>query len=308
MRTESFVPTLCMLLRTFPILNPKSSLSCTAGNAVITESSAAATARGGPDARAAVLEALEAAGQGDSVELDEFLTLISAAQVHSTSLLGRLARVFQRAEPASHTLIWARGARVRRFGRSLSSDAQTSRRVFVIERVELPRLRQSFFLRVLTCGRTVLLSSEQSGYILSDERPSHVSRLMTGLPMSLVLEHIDNQGSLMLVTPSVGLRRPLILQQPFSTEVIPVYRGSWCRAMDSRVLVYPMHMSGAFLVYRSCTAALYHFVCLLITRAYPDAAAALSCATFDAAPTKEQLWLVRQVSEYEFELLLHPNS
>lgn len=230
-----------------------------------------------------MLSLLAAAGE-PAAEVDTHVTLLAQAQAPPSSQLGRLSRVLQRAESASHTLVWARGVTL----------PQGRGRRLVIERVELPRLRQTFTLR-FDGGRALLESAEQSGFVLSDSRPGHLPALARGLPLCLVLEHADDPGSLLLLAPSVALRRPPVLTLPFSADVVPVRRGDWCHAMRSRVLTYPVHASGAMLVYRSATAALYHVMCLLYVREYAAAAALLPAAALDGPPTEEQQWLLRQL-------------
>jgi hypothetical protein len=153
---------------------------------------------------------------------------------------------------------------------------------------------------------SLLSSSHPSRFLLSDARPSHLAALSVGLPLSLVLEHTDDPGSLMLLAPSVALRRPAVLGLPFSNDVVPMRRGDWCTAVLSRVLAYPVHASGAMLLYRSPTAALYHVMSLLFVREYEAAAAALPAAVMDGPPSAEQKWLLRQLFMSSDDR--HPNA
>lgn len=219
-------------------------------------------------------------------------TLLCASTAPAGSPLARLLDVLATAESASHILVWGRGVTVGAGTAPSGGDA----RALVLERVELPRLRLSFDVRLGPSGDAVLLaSSEHTGFALSDEWPRHLGPLAAGLPLSLVLAHAEDPGQLLLLTPCAALRRPVIMNQPFATGVVPVLQADWASEVRSRTLAFPVHPSGAMLVYRSTMAALYHVASLLWTRCYDDAAAVLHVAALDGPPDAVQRWLLRHL-------------
>lgn len=248
---------------------------------------------------AALMLAGRTSGPGGSppeVLVDAHQTLLCPGAAPGGSPLGRLQNVTATAEVAAHTLIWGRGVSVT----SAVGGTSATVRAFVLERVDLPRLRQSFEVRVVPAGAgaaasVILASCENTGYALSDDRPAALAALAAGLPQSLVLEHTEEPGQLLLLTPCVALRRPVFLNQPFSTSVVPLIRADWAASVRSRMLAYPVHPSRVMLMYRSNTAALHHVACLLWTRRYDDAAAVLHTAALDSTPNDEQRWLIRQM-------------
>ena len=246
------------------------------------------------DARAAAAgELLSAAGRvltPGGLCLADRRTLLLAATAAPGSLLGRLHTVLSRVEPASHTLVWARALLPSSSSGSASAGATAAAPVgWLLDGVELPRLRQTFSVTLPAAGgaggtSVALASVEHAGYVLSDARPQSLTALACGLPFSLVLEATDAGGALMLLAPSYPVRRPAVASLPFATTLRPARWASWLAAARSRVFAYPVHGSGATLLYREPSAALYHLQMLLWARQYDAAAAVLPCCALNDAP------------------------
>ena len=139
--------------------------------------------------------------------------LLPAAKFNPKTALGRLMSVLQRVESASHILIWARG---------YNEEVNGYEKGFVVEKVELPRLRLSFTVVKTASGELRFQSIEYVGYWLSDARGERLQELVSGIPFQLILENEDL--CLAVVVPTFSVISPPVHRLPFCAELVPYRR------------------------------------------------------------------------------------
>lgn len=83
-----------------------------------------------------------------------------------------------------------------------------------------------------------------------------------GLPHALVLENSSRERFVML--PNYGVKRVKIKTQPFSTEIVLDRSVTWSKEVKTRFYVYPVHLSGAFMLTPSLPSAFYLVVLRLL--------------------------------------------
>ena len=78
--------------------------------------------------------------------------------------------------------------------------------------------------------------------------------------------------------PSFEIRRPRVLRDPFSTELVVQASDSWRRKAGAKVFLYPVHPSGEFIETVSLASAL----CVATMAAHP-----IHCAGRVALPAAQ---------------------
>ncbi|KNC47257.1 uncharacterized protein AMSG_03687 [Thecamonas trahens ATCC 50062] len=180
-------------------------------------------------------------------------TLINVAAAPPSSPAAATARIFTRIENLSHVLVWSTGV-------ALAPTDQLP-----ISLVELPRLRTRFALRASQPPSSSLAfaSLDYDGLAVAPHpRPA---TLAAAGPLShyLVLEDASRQQHLMV--PNAPLLRVKIKSCPFSSDMALARDAGWLDAVATRVYVYPIHISGAYLLTPSLSAAFYLFYVSLMT-------------------------------------------
>ena len=194
---------------------------------------------------------------------EEELVLLNLLYAAPDSQLASLARTISRVENLSHVLAWAKASNVRWRGLELEGDV-------TVELLELPRLKLNFQSRKDEKGVTRLYSLDHVTLFVSNERSALTSKLISGLPHSLLLANAN--GEVMVLVPSIHPVRPIIGTAPFSTElVLNRVNKEWNTAVqDVRYHLYPVHVSLSFMFTPSLSSALYLLLLRFLHRDYAE--------------------------------------
>ena len=248
-----------------------------------------------PDAlREAAVLASCAAGLGcepQGLELEPRLTLVDVSRARAAArgaegARARLATLFQALDAASHMLVWGR-----RYRRRTGADAQPAFWEGVwLEFAELPRLKESFSLRVEAGGTYIrLLSNDHAGLEVPRSLSAAEARLCAELPRGLPLR--SPTGAAMLVAPALAVQRPVVGAQPFHRVLLPRFTPSFY-ASQSRVVTYSLHASGYYAAAGPALPRALQAVFLLLDRQYVRAAAAVRICADAEEPSSDLLALV----------------
>ena len=128
------------------------------------------------------------------------------------------------------------------------------------EIIELPRLRQRFRLVPSPhrgCEAPRLQSLDNAGlFVVEEHRDSLAPTLLTGVERSLLLA--DATGTKFLLVANYPHMRPKIALCPFSIETVPEPTDlNWQHTCATRVYLYEIHVSQAFVIFPSLGGALY---------------------------------------------------
>uniref|UniRef100_A0A0G4G6D4 ubiquitinyl hydrolase 1 n=1 Tax=Chromera velia CCMP2878 TaxID=1169474 RepID=A0A0G4G6D4_9ALVE len=190
---------------------------------------------------------------------DHPLLLVNLLYAKERTPLHSLARVLVRLEPLSHILCWTR---------QLDYDVNEGGRL-TLDLVQLPRLKLSFSARVDSQGNVRLWSLDHAHLFVSNNTGGLVSKLLQGIPHSLVLS--DAHGTLNVLVPAFAVVRPRISAHPFSTELV-VDRADqgWYEDLDTRYYLYRIHVSLSFLFTPTLASGLYLLLLRLLNRNYSE--------------------------------------
>jgi hypothetical protein len=198
-----------------------------------------------PAQEAAKEEACVGTGEGS-------VLLMSLLYAPRTSRLHAMAKTLCRIENLSYICAWT----------ASKNAGMTSP---PIECVDLPRLKLTFTAREDHQGILRLFSVDHADLFISNERDAFTTKMLTGIPHSLLLSNL--RGETQLLVPVVPPKRPLVLVQPFSTELV-LERGNleWLEALTQRYFLYPVHVSLAFVMTKGLHSALYLLLLRLLHR------------------------------------------
>ena len=181
-------------------------------------------------------------------------------------LLRRLSRLFISLDNPSHILIWSSTLpEVRNLSGECSHQNVHSQRAAYVQTagdqcdvtlIELPRLRLRFEPRKCRDGKIRIYSCNYGDLFISDKQNSVHA---VGMPRVLVLE--DMRGRLRLLVPNWKLSQPKMLTCPLSSVVVTSVRvdrdSKRNPNRETRHFIYPVHVSGTFLIRKSLAASLY---------------------------------------------------
>jgi Protein of unknown function (DUF3638)/Protein of unknown function (DUF3645) len=208
------------------------------------------------------------------------LILLNALHPNADPSLHSIANVLVRLEDMSHTLYWAR------------SDAASLGCARSIFKIELPRLGIEFVPRHDTDGLLQLYCTTFSGWYISQRRTEAVSRLLRGLPSSILLE--NSQKELAVLASNCPVIQPRVPTCPFSTELVPMRDDSeWQSTLKSYCYLYRVHISGEFLLPDTLASNLFLILQRLLARQYEQAAVLLETAEFDELSDEEAYWFAQ---------------
>ena len=196
---------------------------------------------------------------------EEELELLDLLYAPSSSSLGSLALTIARVENLSHVLAWSRVSRRLRPTASSGSESEA-----VVDLLELPRLKLNFACRADDGGVLRLYSLDHTALFVSNERSALTSRLISGLPHSLLLSNAN--GEVVILVPSLHPVRPAIGTAPFSTELVMDREDrEWTAAVqDNRYHLYPVHVSLSFMFTPTLSSALYLLLLRFLHRDYAE--------------------------------------
>ncbi|KOO20988.1 hypothetical protein Ctob_000046 [Chrysochromulina tobinii] len=176
----------------------------------------------------------------------------------------------------------------------------------VPEIIELPRLKLTLRVeRELPSGEYRLYSTDHDRQFVPDLSSSGVERggsgldrqvagparaLAASIPHALLLCSANEEYT--IVVPNVMMVRPVVQDQPFSTDLVLVREGEegakWHATAQTKYFSYPIHVSNAFLQPPSLASALYLLVLRIQARDYAGASTLIGSISTDGAMTKEE--------------------
>jgi hypothetical protein len=221
---------------------------------------------------------IEATDSSEDVELLDGLFAPAGSEINS------LVNLCIRLDDLSHVLIWAKSGAKR------------------VHRIELPRLRINFTSRRESGhdGQEIvrLYCDEHVGFFLSQGRSQELEPLLHGLPNSVLFENIN--GELIVLLPASLPKRPAIVAEPLSTELI-FLRGDqeWLSNIEVRHYVYPVHLSRTFLFSETLASSLYLLLMRFLARDYAAAFKLCHLCVSDVALSAEEEQLFRAICDVE---------
>ena len=211
-----------------------------------------------------------------------------------------LAKVISRLDTLAHVLCWSRN------GES-------------IDVVELPRLSLTFTAKADEKGNVRLEASDHAGLFIQDALfglDRQTTEMLRGMPHSLVLA--DANGQHTILCAALPVLRPVIPQDPFSTELVLdrhridydkrrswVDGYKWAKHVD-KYFLYPVHVSKTFLLHRSLASALYLLVMRLLNRNYPAAFALANAISTDKEYSSAERCIFAYLEEAVYDQ--HPDA
>jgi thiol-disulfide isomerase/thioredoxin len=218
------------------------------------------------------------------------MLLLNLLRAKGGTALFKLGEVLSRLDSISHVLVWTKSDATR------GDEADLSL-------VELPRLKMRFEMR----GKR-LYSLDYDGLFVSDTMDPAVLSLMAGIPHVLVLENSLRQKSLLV--SNFGLERVTIKSCPLNTELVlksskfdlaedQWQDDTWAKNVETRFYIYPVHLSGAFLLTSSLSSAFYLVLIRLMKRDYEQAAQLISSCFTDTAFSPEEKWIMTLIGKTE---------
>ncbi len=207
---------------------------------------------------------VSADNDGDSVEksIDQVdLTLIQVSFNNVTnSKYGSVLNTLSRLENASHILCWCRSSSV-----TTKKNSEPN-----LDLIELPRLNMSFQEKLDENGVMRLYSLDHVNLFVTNQRSNLTTKLMRGIPHSLLLS--TTNGELHLLVPVLHPVRPMIVSNPFSTELVMnrLLNPDWYSALEAKYHLYSIHVSLSFLFSPTLASSLYLLLLRLLHRSYDE--------------------------------------
>jgi len=166
-----------------------------------------------------------------SAKPSEDLELLNLLAAPKRSRLHSLAKAMIRIETLGFVLAWTK---VRNNTASASSvHGEPALGCPPIDLVELPRLKLAFTMRADFNGDLRLYSLDHSDLFVTNERHPAVSKMIQGIPHSLLLSNL--KGELQVLVPVISPPRPSVDSQPFTTLlVLDRSNKKWTDALSSR--------------------------------------------------------------------------
>lgn len=237
---------------------------------------------------------------------EEEMELLDLLYAEKDSQLYSLATVISRLETLAHVLCWSRN--VGNCNDGSFPDA-----------IELPRLSLTFITRTDQNGKTRLESSDHAGLYIHDNAfglDKQITDMLRGMPQSLVLT--DSNGQHTILCAALPVLRPVIPDDPFSTELVLdrqrmtgdgarswVDGIAWAKHVD-KYFLYPVHVSKTFLLHRSLASALYLLVLRLLNRNYQDAFSLANAISTDKEYSLAERCIFSYLAEAVFDQ--HPDA
>ena len=241
----------------------------------------------------------------------EHHVLMSLCHAVEGSQLLSLARTLSRVEALSHILCWGRMWRAEGAPAVVADEFTWASGIdapfeLVPEIIELPRLKLTLRVeRELPSGEYRLYSTDHDRQFVPDLSSSGVERggsgldrqvagparaLAASIPHALLLCSANEEYT--IVVPNVMMVRPVVQDQPFSTDLVLVREGEegakWHATAQTKYFSYPIHVSNAFLQPPSLASALYLLVLRIQARDYAGASTLIGSISTDGAMTKEE--------------------
>lgn len=246
----------------------------------------------------------EPAAENDQLEnavLDEEMELLDMLYAEKDTWRYSLAKVISRLDTLAHVLCWSR-----RGSESISV-------------VELPRLSLTFVASKDKDGNVRLESSDHAGLFIHAATfglSRQTAEMLSGIPHSLVLT--DANGQHTILCAALPLLRPIIPEDPFSTELVLdrhklsndrrrkwVSGRRWAKRVD-KYFLYPVHVSKTFLLHRTMQAAIYLLILRLLNRNYQAAFALANAIATDKEYSNAEACIFKYAAEAGFDH--HPDA
>ncbi|MDA7651361.1 hypothetical protein N8602_00255, partial [bacterium] len=212
---------------------------------------------------------------GHEFEIDDskpMLTLIDMLHAEPGSILitSGLQNFVTRLDDISNVLVWSAAE---------GSDG------FSIDFVEFPRLNMSFRVKDHN-GLLVLKSDDHPRLHVTSDCPRRVLKLLAGMPTAILLVDDDGQYSVM----TSAATQPVKLQG----DVLRIRNDeSWQDALgDVRHYMYPVHLSGSFLMISSLASTMYAMLWRLLSGSYELAFKIADACVSDTqlSPEEKHIW------------------
>ena len=210
-------------------------------------------------------------------QVDLTLIQVSFNNVNNTKY-GSVLNTLSRLENASHVLCWSRSA-------SITSKKSSEPN---LDLIELPRLNMSFQEKLDENGVMRLYSLDHVNLFVSNQRSNLTTKLMRGIPHSLLLS--TTNGELHLLVPVLHPVRPMIMSNPFSTELVMnrLLNPDWYSALEAKYHLYSIHVSMSFLFSPTLASSLYLLLLRLMHRSYDEAFRLANTIGTDVAFSEEE--------------------
>ena len=116
---------------------------------------------------------------------------------------------------------------------------------------------------------TRLYSVDHADLFVSNERNTLTSKLLAGIPHSLLLSNLQHE--IHVLVPVVSPARPEVESEPFSTAlVLDRSNRDWDAALTQRYYLYPVHVSLSFMLTKGLNSALYLMLLRFLNRSYEE--------------------------------------
>jgi hypothetical protein len=192
------------------------------------------------------------------------MTLLNPLLCCTSSLdksMRSLVQILTEVELLSHILFWTT-SEIPFVGCEVCDP---SRRVCEISRIEFPRLKTAFDMRMRN-GEAELSLSDHDDLVLCLDVPESVKRLYSNFARCIPLRNSTNQY--FLLVPTFGLIQPMVKACPFTTDIVYDRSFNWYSKVQSRYYLYPVHPSSKFLEMPTVSAALYWILLCFVHRKY----------------------------------------
>jgi hypothetical protein len=215
-------------------------------------------------------------------------TLVNLMYAEPGTLLAALRAVCCRIDNLSNVLAWTK----------TSVDGPSAS----VDLIEFPRLRLSF-----TVKDGKLWSDDHSGCFVSSFRSDEINSLLGGIPNSILLEDRSRQHSI-LVPANAKPARPNDPGAPWATAVMLTRSDeTWLENLsDVRHYMYPVHLSGTFVITSTLPSALYMLVLKWLSRKYEKAYAMIDSCLSDTQLSPEESQIFRTLSSVADDM--HPDA
>jgi hypothetical protein len=214
------------------------------------------------------------------------LTLLNPLVNRSVTLnatIRALLNIFTRVETLSHVLFWTK-----------SNGNSSSASPAEISRIELPRLKTAFDIKVRTPSEVDFALSDHDDLSLCFDVPASVKSLYADFANCIPVKNSTNQY--FLLVPSFGLIQPSIKACPFMTSIVYDRSSNWYSKVQSRYFLYPVHPSSKYLEMPTISAAVYWTLLCFVYRKYTQVATLVNtvCQS-DLKLNAEQRYILSQV-------------
>eukprot|EP00958_Prasinococcus_capsulatus_P016955 scaffold1900_cov389-Prasinococcus_capsulatus_cf.AAC.31 len=226
--------------------------------------------------------------------------------------LATIRQLFIRMESLSHILVWSRNSPAGDQGSALGLGGEDP---LSIDLVELPRLQLRFSAKedapfpLETLGsmddpktglgkQVHLYSEDYPGLFISNLRDRALLHLLSGIPRSLLLQNSEGQLFVLVAANSLPSQPEISSSEyavPEATSVL--FNHDAISAIEATHYVYPVHVSGAFLLTQSLASSLYLLLLRVLYLQYDKAFEVVESSTSDKPLNRcEQQWFYSLVT------------